>query len=61
MKIIDLDDEESEFKPVCPFCKEVLDEVYRISDDKGIMRAKLGYCFCCPHCQSVLGFSDFAG
>ncbi|MEZ5979960.1 MAG: hypothetical protein R3F34_17350 [Planctomycetota bacterium] len=61
MKIIDIDEHDKAFHPHCPHCKAKLEEVYRISDDKGPMRAKLGYAYCCPHCESVLGFADIAG
>jgi hypothetical protein len=58
MKIQDVNP--STLTPLCPHCEAPLDSIYRLQDDKGSFQTKLGYCYVCPHCRKVLGFSDYA-
>jgi len=57
MKIVDRED----LKPKCPHCADRLSEVFRISDDKSFFQGHLGYCYVCPSCEKIIGFSDFKG
>lgn len=46
-------------EPVCPHCEQVLETVYRISDEKGWFQGHYGYCYICSLCRKVLGFADY--
>ena len=60
MKIVESSDIAADFKAICPHCEKELDEIVRIEDEKGFFRAILGYCFACPYCRKILGFSDYS-
>ena len=60
MEIIESKDLNFKFTPKCPHCSNELDKIVRLTDDKGFFQRELGYCFCCPHCQKILGFSDYS-
>ena len=60
MEIIDDKHLDEDFKPICPHCDNELDQVVRVRDVKGFLRANLGFCYACPICRKVLGFADYA-
>jgi hypothetical protein len=46
--------------PVCPHCDREMETIVRVEDSKGLFQGHYGYCYICPHCRRVLGFSDYS-
>lgn len=60
MKIVNAEDVAPDVEPVCPHCEKTIEMIVRISDEKGWFQGHLGYCYVCPHCRKILGFSDYS-
>jgi hypothetical protein len=60
MRIIDVDPEVDNIRPICPHCEAELTEVLRVKDRKGWLEGIKGYCYLCSSCGKVLGFADYS-
>ncbi|MEZ5979961.1 MAG: hypothetical protein R3F34_17355 [Planctomycetota bacterium] len=57
MKIVDINKtSHPDFVPKCPWCREHIEEVYRVPDHKGMLHHHLGFLYACPHCGAKLDF-----
>jgi len=46
--------EREDIAPICPFCKNELDEIYYKTQGVGLFTGK-NVIYFCPHCRKVLG------